>query len=320
MTKLITSPSQNRLTIFLAGTTLFLAGCNSSSGGNGGSNSENDPGNGHNPGGQTPTEQFRVVTQDNKLSVAQFVYRRMYWNDLGAWATTTDERDAYLLAKLAKLHSGYTTQQRDASQADGDSLGASLCPSGGDVVRSESEDGGFLFTYRDCRWSTYFGNNRRMDGTVSLEPYSTEYTDGWIVGLFFDYGTGTPTQYRGELTYEYTSDTNYQISNIDITVNNGSGSTSHSYDDVELGRAPASASFSGNLYSFNEYMNDEDNGWLSVSANNINKLDSPTGGQLIIEGAGGNTITVQFKSSGVDIQFNDETPESYSDSAFDPRA
>src|SRR5690554_7364964 len=122
MTKRINLPSQNKLTIFLAGTTLFLAGCNSSSGGN---NSENDPGNGQNPGGQTPTEQLRVITQDNKLSVAQFVYRRMYWNDLGSWGTTMDDRDAYLLATLAKLHSGYTTQQRDASQADGDSLGAS---------------------------------------------------------------------------------------------------------------------------------------------------------------------------------------------------
>src|SRR5690554_2768994 len=165
MTKLMTSPSHSRLTILLASATLLLVGCGSS--GNGDSNTENDLGNEQNPGGQAPTEQFRAITQDNQLSIAQFVYRRMYWNDLGSWGTTIDDRDAYLLATLAKLHDGYTTQTRDASLADGDSLGATLCPSGGDVVRSESEDGGFVFTYRDCRWTANSGNSRRSEEHTS---------------------------------------------------------------------------------------------------------------------------------------------------------
>ncbi|MCH8531776.1 MAG: hypothetical protein LAT65_13070 [Saccharospirillum sp.] len=299
--------------ILLTSAVLLLTACNSDS--EGSSGDDHSTGDDQNTGGQTPSDQLRAITKDNKLFIAQFVYRRMYWNDLGSWGTTTDDRDAYLLANLARLHNDYTTQSPDATLAEGDSL-ASLCPSSGDVIRSETEEGGFLFTYDDCRWTTYFGNNRHMDGTLSLEPYSTEYNEGWIVGLFFDYGTGT--QYRGELTYEYNSDSDYRISNINVTVEGEFGSTR--YDDVELERTPASAFFSGNLYFEDEYTNEEDNGTLTASTNGINRLDSPTTGQLIIEGADGNTLTIQFKQSGVDIQFNDETPESYSDSAFDPRA
>jgi major membrane immunogen (membrane-anchored lipoprotein) len=303
------------ITALLVTSSMLLAACNSSSSSSDSENDNNNSGNDQNSGGQTTVDQLREITDENKLVIAQYVYRRMYWNDLGSWGTTTDERDAYQLAYLAKLHDEYTTQTPDAAVAGGDSL-ASLCASSGDVVRSTTEDGGFLFTYQDCRWTTYFGNNRRMDGTVSLEPYTTGYDQGWIVGMFFDYGTGA--QYRGELTFEYTSDTNYRISNLNVTVETEFGETR--YDDVELERSPVGAFFSGDLYFQDEYTNDEDNGTLTASTSGLNRLDGPNDGTLIIEGADGNTLTIDFKASGVDIQFNDEAPESYSDSAFDPRA
>lgn len=294
---------------FLAASVVILSGCNNDVSGNDNSSS-NDQGQ-----TSTPSGQLRGITKQNQLVVAQFVYRRMYWNDLGGFGTTIDERDAYQLANLAMLHNDYTTMTPVTTMAEGDAL-TNLCPSGGGLVRTETEDGGFLFTYDDCRWTTNFGNNRRMDGTVSLEPYTTEYNQGWIVGMFFDYGSST--QYRGELTYEYNSDTDYRITNFEVTVDQGT--REQRYSDVDLERTPSTASFSGSLFSSNASANDEDNGTLIVSTNNLNKLDSPTRGELIIEGANGDKLTVQFKASGVDIQFNDEPPQSYSDSAFDPRA